>query len=202
MYMGFCLIYFGVATTLFAANNYDQEFIENNFMLPFHYTEFWSAFLFTLVEAFILVSADISFETVFQKVMVCVVGLNVVTSVIAALIFTFNPLIFERIAHYVEYSSQITVTLANYVFIVQSKPERSSLIVQLAFGTALLIMSILKFLFYVGVIYSPIGAERSSHYFEFIGEMVNSLWAFIFALNQFIQLTQVQRSHNSRLKEA
>ncbi len=40
-----------------------------NYYLPFHYTEFWSAFLFTLVEAFTLMSAGvISFDTKWRKV--------------------------------------------------------------------------------------------------------------------------------------
>ncbi len=67
VYMGLALIYFAVATTLLAANFNDQEFIEANYFLAFHYTEFWSAFLFTLVEAFIFVSAGMfGFESRIQ----------------------------------------------------------------------------------------------------------------------------------------
>ena len=53
------LIYFGVATTLLAANFQPQEVIEEDFYLPFHYAEFWSAFLFTVLEAFILYTSDV-----------------------------------------------------------------------------------------------------------------------------------------------
>lgn len=59
IYMILICIYFACVTTLLAANNFDQDFIEANYFLPFHYTEFWTAFLFTLLEAFILVSADV-----------------------------------------------------------------------------------------------------------------------------------------------
>ena len=203
VYMGLTLIYFGVASTLLAANFNDQEFIEERFRLPFHYTEFWSAFLFTLVEAFIIVSADLAFKSMIEIGMVVVVGINVVTSIMAALIFTFEPDTFERTAHFIEYSSQITVTCANFIFIWNSRELSSRKVVyaQYGFASFLLIMAVLKFVFYTDAISVPMGGERSSHFFEFIGEMCNSLWAFIFALFQFVSLSKAQLQHDHRLKD-
>jgi hypothetical protein len=104
-YMGLALIYFGVAATLLGGNSFEQDFIEENYYLIFHYTEFWSAFLFTLVEAFILVSADvITFDSMLQRLVLVVVALNVVSSFVAALLFTFMPIVFERPSHYIEVS--------------------------------------------------------------------------------------------------
>jgi hypothetical protein len=94
--MGLTLIYFGVACTLFGANFSDQTFIEENMYLPFHYTEFWSAFLFTLLEAFILVSAGLfAFDSKSQRFFLVIIALNVVSSFVAALLFTFSPEHFE-----------------------------------------------------------------------------------------------------------
>lgn len=202
VWMGLALIYFGVATTLLVANFNEQDFIEENYFAPFHYTEFWSAFLFTLVEAFILVSADLTFESWFEVLLVCVVGVNLVSAFVAALLFSFAPHLFERPAHYIEYASQITVTLANYVFIIRGTADstRLSIGLQMGFATLLLFMAIFKVLFYVEVFPVPMGGERASHFFEFTGEMANSMWAFIFALKQFVELSKVQRRHDTSLK--
>lgn len=54
IYMLLVLVYFGVSAALLGANMYDQEFIEANYILPFHLAEFWSQFLFAVLEAFIL----------------------------------------------------------------------------------------------------------------------------------------------------
>jgi hypothetical protein len=184
--------------------NSDEDIIHEKFYVPFHYTEFWAAFLFTLVEAFILVSAGIfSFKRLLDKLMMLVVGFNVVASFVAALIFTFEPHLFEEIAHYIEYGAQITITLANFIFIIQTKKEVSRLALgaQLTFAVILVIMAILKLLFFTGAIYSPMGGERSSHFFEFTGEAANSLWAFVYALQQFLVLTDSQERHNDSLKD-
>lgn len=124
LYMLLVIIYFGVATTLLGANFNSQEFIEENYFLAFHYAEFWSAFLFTLVEAFILVTAGVfGFKTKLQKVFLLLIAGNIVTSLVSALIFTFEPEHFERIAHYIEYGSQILVTSTNFVFILPSRKQ-------------------------------------------------------------------------------
>jgi hypothetical protein len=56
--------------------------------------------------------------------------------------------------------------------------------------------SILKLLFYTSVIATEMEPERASHFFEFTGEMVNSAWAFIFALQVFAKLSNAQEHHN------
>ncbi len=131
-----------------------------------------------------------------------VVASNIVTSFVAALLFTFAPEHFERPAHYIEYASQITVTLANFAFILPGYREtkKSIFVVTVALQCALLASAILKLLFYTSVIYSDIGPERASHFFEFTGEMVNSMWAFIFAFAVFLRLTKSQELHDTSLK--
>jgi hypothetical protein len=203
VYMGLTVIYFGVAATLLGANFNDQEFIEANYYLPFHYAEFWSAFLFTLVEAFILISAGVfTFKTSIEGVFMLIVGLNVASSLVAALLFTFAPFIFERPAHFIEYGSQITVTLANFIFILHHRPSsKVSLIIQLSIASIMVVVSILKIIFYTDTITVEMGPERASHFFEFTGEMANSAWAFVFAFSQFARLTKLQEAHNQKLKD-
>lgn len=209
VYMALTLVYFGVACTLFGANFLSQDFIEANFYLAFHYAEFWSAFLFTLLEAFILVESGIfGVSSWMELAMLGVVGLNIVSSFVAALLFTFSPETFERPSHYVEYASQITVTLANFIFIARS-PSRKKLkstkyrvwlAVQIAFASVLFVASIIKVLVFTSVIETAIEPERAAHFFEFTGEMVNSLWAFFFALTLFKKLAESQKDHENLLK--
>jgi hypothetical protein len=108
----------------FARSSFSKAFIDETYYLPFHYTEFWSAFLFTLVEAVIFVSAGLfGFASGWQRFFLVVVALNVVTALVAALLFTFAPFHFERPAHFIEYSSQILVTSSNFVFVLPSRKE-------------------------------------------------------------------------------
>ncbi len=131
-----------------------------------------------------------------------IVASNIVSSFVAALLFTFAPTHFERPAHYIEYASQITVTVANFAFILPGYREgkRSVFVVSIVLQCALLAAAIVKLLFYVSVIESSIGPERSSHFFEFTGEMVNSMWAFVFAFAVFLKLTKSQEQHDTTLK--
>lgn len=203
-------LYFAVCTTLLVANNFDQDFIEENYYLPFHYTEFWGAFAFTLIEAFILVSADVlKVESIWQKLQLLLVGVNIVGSMVAALLFSFAPYLFERDAHFIEYSIQVTITAANFIFIFNSPRKKADVgsgsrsfgfWFQVILNIVLLFMAVLKILFYTSVISSEFGPERASHYFEFIGEMVNSAWAFIFAVRAFFKLSDSQKEHDARLK--
>ncbi len=158
-----------------------------------------------------------------------IVFINIVSSLVAALLFTIGLQLFERIAHYIEYASQITgaswldarsvvliciahatlphacaVTLADFIFIFNSPNGTidcsASVVFQLLFASTLVVASVLKVLFYTGTITVAMGNERSSHFFEFTGEMANSAWAFFFALTRFAELSATQKDHDTRLK--
>ncbi|KAL3905756.1 MAG: hypothetical protein SGILL_009547 [Bacillariaceae sp.] len=207
--MGLILIYVAIVSSLLAANNLSQDLIEERYFAPFHYTEFWSAFVFTLLEAFILIGdSALAFQTTWEMCMLYLLGFNVVTSLIAAMLFTLHPETYEETSHLIEYASQIAVTMVDFVFIFQgsdgvgsplqlgssqySNKKRVPIFAKVAFATLLLIMDIFKFLFYLDIIPTRIGEERSSHYLEFVGELLNSLWAFVYAKDLYVHLSRLE----------
>jgi hypothetical protein len=205
-YILLVVMYFGVSAALLGANFYDQVVIEEHYLLPFHLAEFWSQFLFSILEAFILVAANIlDVGTVGKFFQLLLVALNVILTLIAALLFTFSPLLFERPAHYIEYVAQITLTLANFVFIFQL--DRKTIawkrfrVVEIVVVSILLVLAIVKLLLFIPVIHTSIGPERSSHFLEFIGEMGNALFAFSFAFLLFLDLKNVEKKHDLDLNE-
>ena len=136
----------------------------------------------------------------FDDVTIILVSFNLVTSAIATVLFTICPSVFEVPSHLIEYTSQITVTLVDYIFVLRgTSSSRSSQYWQLVLATVLLSMALLKFFLYSGCIPTAVGGERSSHYVEFIGEMVNSLWSFSFALQQYRKLGRRQDHHGQWL---
>lgn len=102
-------------------------------------------------------------EGFWGKLQLILVGLNIVGTLIAALLFTFAPAIFERPAHYCEYAVQVTITSANYIFIFNAPKKKGqrhrgiAFWAQLALNTLLVGMAIVKILFYVSVIPADMG---------------------------------------------
>jgi hypothetical protein len=205
-YILLVVMYFGVSTALLIANCLDQTVIEENYTLPFHLAEFWSQFLFAILEAFILVAANIlDVGSVGKFFQLLLVALNVILTLVAALLFTFSPLLFERPAHYIEYAAQITITMANFVFIFKLGDSKSIKwkrfrVVEIVVVSILLVMAIIKLLLFIPVIHSDIGAERSSHFLEFIGEMGNAMFAFTFAFLLFLDLKNTEKIHDQDLR--
>ena len=131
------------------------------------------------------------------------VSINVVTAAIAATLFTMDPELYEVPSHYIEYASQITVTLVDYLFILgggRTQGPTSSWWQhgQVLLATLLLLMAIVKLFLYSGLIPTP-SAEHSSHYVEFIGELVNSTWAFWFALQLYHRQQDQVHAHEEHL---
>lgn len=196
--MGLILPYVGLVTTLLCANNFDQDtVIETHYFMPFHMYEFWGGVYFALVEAYVLLVADDSFRVMnskSQSMLVHLLSINIVSSMVAASLFTLNPEMFEVPSHYIEYSSQVTVTMLDAFFILlpnRNSQENNGKRVGSQVRTVLLIFLILmdfgKFLVYSKVIHTTVGHERSSHYFEFVVELFNSLWAFWYIKGVYMQ---------------
>jgi hypothetical protein len=204
-YILLVVMYFGVSAALLGANCLDQAVIEEYYTLPFHLAEFWSQFLFSILEAFILVAADIiDVDTPAKFFQLLLVIINVILTLVAALLYTFSPLLFERPAHYIEYSAQITLTMANFVFIFKLGDSTSLIwkrfrVAEIVVVSLLLVMAIFKLLLFIPVIPIDMGPERSSHFLEFIGEMGNALFAFVFAILLFLNLKRVESQHDHDL---
>jgi hypothetical protein len=209
IYMFLIVIYFAVCATLLGANCQEQSVIEATYYLPFHMVEFWGAFIFAVLEAFILVTIEV-LSLADNKLAGLLVGLNVVAAFVAALLFSFSPQLYEVPAHYIEYSVQITLTGANFIFIFvlpmatkdnpMWKMWARFRVAEVVVVAVLLLCAILKLLFYTSVIPVGMGPERASHFFEFTGEMANSVFAFAFSFILYLDLTLRQREHDEKMK--
>lgn len=200
--MALILPYLGLVTALLCANNFDQEsVIEPSYFLPFHMYEFWGAVYFAFAEGYILLVADDSFLSMdpsSQSSLVHLSIINVVSSVVAAALFTLNPSIFEVTSHYIEYASQITVTLMDAFFMIlprnganelraRKRISRSPIRIQQGYFALLLLADLAKFVLYAEIVPTAIGNERSSHYVEFTVEILNGLWALFYIKDLYMQ---------------
>ncbi|KAL3937829.1 MAG: hypothetical protein SGBAC_007141 [Bacillariaceae sp.] len=205
--MTLILPYIGLVIALLAANNFDQDtVIEKFYFLPFHMYEFWGSVYFALVEGYILLVADdnsfLALDQSSQSTLVHMLSINVVSTMVAASLFTLNPSIFEVPSHYIEYTSQVTVTFIDAYFMMlprngskhlrdrRKMGDRIPTRVQQGYFVLLLLADVAKFLLYANLLptlTASIGNERSSHYVEFTVELLNSLWAFVYIKDLYIQ---------------
>lgn len=205
--MTLILPYIGLVIALLAANNFDQDtVIEKFYFLPFHMYEFWGSVYFALVEGYILLVADdnsfLALDQSSQSTLVHMLSINVVSTMVAAALFTLNPSIFEVPAHYIEYTSQLTVTFIDAYFMMlprngskhlrdrRKMGDRIPTWVQQGYFVLLLLADVAKFLLYANLLptlTASIGNERSSHYVEFTVELLNSLWAFMYIKDLYMQ---------------
>ena len=203
------LPYIGLVVALLFANNFDQDtIIEKYYFLPFHMYEFWGGVYFALVEGYVLLVADDSFllmDRTSQSILVNLLSINIVSSTVAAALFTLDPEIFEVPSHFIEYATQLTITFIDAFFMFLPRNGSTTqrdrkkmgnwfpLPVQKAYFVVLVLADICKFLLYTDVIPTEIGNERSSHYVEFIVELLNSLWAFVYIKDLYMQTLRQQK---------
>lgn len=177
------IIYFFTTSSLLIANTRSLEDIESYF-LPFHDLDFVGSFVFALVEALTLISAEL---IVFGEPRFFLVFLNVGLTLIAAVLFLIKPEYWEVPSHWIEFSAQIFLTSIDLVFIyTQFKDTKNPLYkyryIEIILVIILLTSSIFKLLFYGNVISTGMDGEQLAHYLEFTGEMVNTIFALTFIL--------------------
>ncbi len=194
------VLYLGLNLSLLAANFQDQEFIEENYYLPFHLLEFWAVFVFSVIEAFVLHSVGLlQFEgSLFQKTQTVLVWSNILFTMMTAVLFSLYPPFYEVPAHYMEYSAQILLTIVNFVFIFGNNPTQNdpaeepisktakvnkyALIVLASFSV---LLSLLQLLVYSDAIKTQIGGERAGHFIEFSVESLNAVIVIFFTLQKY-----------------
>jgi len=208
VYIFLLLIYIGMNFGLLSVNFQPQAFIEAHYYLPFHLVAFWGVFSFTLIEAFLLVSAGIvSIRNIFQSTIV--LG-NVISSLLTAILFSMYPTFYEVPAHYIEYSIQIFVTGVNIIFVTDyirkayKNPEglfkRYPLLnklrwIELIVSGPVLLLSVLQLFIYSGLIPVTIEAERAGHFCEFVNEIVNGFFALIYTVTLYWGLESKLENH-------
>lgn len=202
LYIMAILLFVGLNGALLVANFRDQQEIEENYGLLFHLFSFWGVFIFTLVEATLLIGTGVVSRTnKFQSAMI--LG-DVCFSFLSAILFTLDPEIFEIPAHYVEYLIQIPISCVNLIFVnnyaSSSRPDNNSSGQARSFlekGVSLLpvLSSVLQLLFYTEAIHTEMGPERSAHFCEFVNEILNGAFAFSYAIVNYNQWNQELDQH-------
>lgn len=180
----YIIIYFFCCCTLLIANCQSPEIIDAKYNVPFHMLDFWGSFGFTLIEASILVIADM---VEIGSVRYFIVAINIGTTLIAAVLFSFNPAFWEITCHWIEFSAQIFITLSDVLFIFHQFKKAENILYkyryyELALVLVFAVAAILKLLVFGSLIKLGIDAEQAAHFFEYCGEMVNAIFAFVFTL--------------------
>jgi len=188
LYVFLVLLYIGLNVALLGANFQSQELIEEEYYSSFHMAAFWGVFGFTLLEAFILIATDII--TWANRCQTLVILFNVMAAFATAMLFSFDPHLYEVPAHYMEYSIQILISWVNIIFlrsymIRAANTGPNSMYrcgsVEMAVALAVLGLAMFTLIVYTGVIPTDMGPERAAHFCEFINEIFNGLFALAYA---------------------
>ena len=200
-YMFLSLLYIGLNLALLIANFHPQDFIEANYYLPFHLAGFWGVFLFSMLEAIILISTDIiSWSNISQAMLILV---NVMVSFSTAVLFSMDPKTFEVVCHYMEYSVQILISGVNVIFVMSyfRHPDPKDVGFKLRHVEIILAILVLKLSIVTLVIYSGVftsismGPERAAHFCEFTNEICNGLFTLAYAGRYFTSVRNQIQDH-------
>lgn len=180
----FNVIYIFSSMTLLIANTQSLDAI-NTYFYPFHVLDFVGSFLFAVVESNALILAGIVTVAEPRFFLLC---LNCGLTFIAAVLFLLLPAYWEVTSHWIEFSAQVFLTSIDLIFIwVQFKDETNPLykyrFIEIGLVIVMLTSSITKLFIYGGVLrignHDP---EQTAHFLEFIGEIINSLFALVFLI--------------------
>ena len=86
---------------LLVANCHPQDVIEENYYLPFHMLDFYGSFFFALSEGCVLILTGI---VTLDSIKIYLIILNIGGTLVALILFTFDPEFFEVTSHWIEYS--------------------------------------------------------------------------------------------------
>jgi hypothetical protein len=93
--------------------------------IMFHRTEFWSTFVFVLVQlcAVMILEKNSCFEN-YPSVVTCVFLANVIGSLCSAILVTIDLEYFEIVSHELEYVNEITMSFVDLFFLWSSSSSR------------------------------------------------------------------------------
>jgi hypothetical protein len=178
----FLTIYFFISFALLIGNFNSQEVIEANYKLPFHLLDLWGSFAFAVIETTLLMVASM---LQFGNFRFFIALINIGLTLIAAILYSFNPDYWETSAHWVEYIAQVFLSISDFLFITYQFKNRQNVFYkyrhsEFVFVSLIVGASILKLLVFGSVVLFGESPEHTAHYFEFVGEMANSLFVSVF----------------------
>jgi hypothetical protein len=192
---------------LIVINSQSDEVLER-LDAPFHFTEFWAIFVFSMLEAFLLSTAATSAVAAAAlngsvgardsrwatNLYFASMGGTIILTLVGALLVSFDLELFEEPAHLVEYVAQVPLTLLDIIFVVlqirAGEANSKTNVALLAVAVLLSIASVVQLVVYCGALDLGISAERAAHFFEFTIEGLNAAFAVRFAMQTRAQLHQ------------
>eukprot|EP01139_Manchomonas_bermudensis_P002051 Amastigsp_a3550_21.p1 type:complete len:265 gc:universal Amastigsp_a3550_21:108-902(+) len=202
LYMLLLLVWIAMNLGLIGANAGSGRQVSEQFYTNFHMFEFAGLSCLVCVEAFIIVyTRMLDWDSPLQ---LALLGVNVVSSFCALVIFVIDPHRFDVPAHYLEYFIQILVGSANLIFVFSAKPGGTLYRfrrVETAIVVVGVAMSILQLGIYSNIIPTDASHEKNAHFLEFSNEAMNGLFALVFAAATFSSLRAQIAEHNTRLHE-
>jgi hypothetical protein len=199
-----CLCYCGVNMVLIAVNyvnaraattttNGDDAEDEAKPVseLTYHLTEFWATFGFACVECISLVHTPKSFFKIYRHPLLLklVLFFNIAATLVPAILVTLNLDLFEVVSHEIEYVNEMTMAFVEIIMLkslLRFESSATSAVGQLVVACLALAVAFVQ----LGV-YNLLGrradgdmrGEVPAHYFEFAFEILSSMIAFWFCMD-------------------
>lgn len=181
-----CLVYCGINVALIVTNyanscEEDPPVSEHTF----HLLEFWATFLFAVVECISLTSTPKSIMSIYDNPLALrlILFFNIVAASLPAVLVTLNYQYFEIISHEIEYLNELTMSFIDLV-LLWSLCQFEGTSLRLA-GIAS-VVAVVQLAVYNGMGRTEDGdmvGEVPAHYLEFVFEIISSLIAFWFCMD-------------------
>jgi hypothetical protein len=159
--------------------------------LTYHLTEFWATFGFACVECISLVHTPKSFFKIYRHPLLLklVLFFNIAATLVPAILVTLNLDLFEIVSHEIEYVNEMTMAFVEIIMLkslLRYESSATSTVGQLVVACLALAVACLQ----LGV-YNLLGrradgdmrGEVPAHYFEFAFEILSSMIAFWFCMD-------------------
>jgi hypothetical protein len=194
-----CLCYCAVNMVLMAVNYMNVQMANDDGIngepvvsdLTYHLTEFWATFGFACVECISLVHTPKSFFKIYNHPLLLklILFFNIAATLVPAILVTLNLHVFEIASHEIEYVNEMTMAFVEIVMLkslLRFETSAASLVGQWVVAGLALAVACLQ----LGV-YNLLGrsddgdmqGEVPAHYFEFAFEILSSLIAFWFCMD-------------------
>jgi len=222
VYIFALLAYIGIFFGLLSVNFEPQPFIEGHYYLPFHLLAFWGVFVFTVIEAFVLILSKLATKSKLQSVLL---SFNIISTLMTGVLFTIYPEFYEVPAHYLEYSIQIAISGVNFLFVIELMRRKKQLesgtesgdgssssssynqliykfiYLELVFAVLVILLSIFQLFFYSGLIQTGIEPERVGHFCEFVNEIANGMFALWYATSVYFDIQKELKLCNQSIQQ-
>eukprot|EP00668_Euglena_longa_P010788 GGOE01013086.1.p1 GENE.GGOE01013086.1~~GGOE01013086.1.p1 ORF type:complete len:321 (-),score=118.25 GGOE01013086.1:1151-2113(-) len=191
-----CLVYFGICIILLILNSLNAHDREES-VYTFHTLEFWSTFVFSLVDVVAVMHSPRPLRNICDKpqLLKLLMSLNITVSFVPAVLITSNIERYEMIAHQIEYSNEMSMVFVDLVILFSlvkvsglANGQSRQMLLMVVFAFACCITQFL--------VYNLLGeeGEQIAHYLEFCVDMLSAGTLFWFCMDNKLLADQWMRS--------